>query len=137
MDQENFGKLGPIYAAIGAAAAAITGGNPDGIYLYVEAGDGWHGGGLFRDDGTAIRYFDTSHELGELIFEAWKSEEPAKRWSVMEYEINGSRFDAHFKFPDEVDVEAETDEDRREDALVRRYGNRQVIYPPRPGFQQN
>lgn len=40
MAREIFGKLGPIYAAIGEEAAAIVGGDPDGAYLYTEAGDG-------------------------------------------------------------------------------------------------
>lgn len=74
--------------------------------------------------------------LYDLIFKAWKAEESAKRLSVMEYEINGLRFEARFRFPDEVDVEAETDEDRREDALMRRYGSKPVVYPPIPeGFE--
>ena len=54
-----------------------------------------------------------------------------KRWSVMEYEICGTKFDAQFRFPDEVDVES-FDVDRREVALKKRYGDKPIIYPPPP-----
>lgn len=50
----------------------------------------------------------------------------------MEYEIKGTKFDAQFKYPEEVDVE-DFDENRREMALKERYGDKPVIYPPWPG----
>jgi hypothetical protein len=49
----------------------------------------------------------------------------------MEYEIKGTKFSAEFKFPHEVDVES-FDEDRREIALKKRFGDKPVIYPPEP-----
>lgn len=62
------------------------------------------------------------------MWEQWKAEDPDKRWCVMEYEIRGDQFDAHFKFPHEVDVE-DVEEDRREAALKRRYGDKSIVYP--------
>lgn len=134
MPNDKFDKLGPLFANIGSEVAKIVGGDPDGAYLYVEAGDGWYGASVFKDEGEIVRYFDPSSKLDDLIYEAWLTEEPAKRWVVMEYEVEGANFDARFKFPDEVDVES-FDEDRREIALKNRYGDKPVIYPPMPPEQ--
>jgi hypothetical protein len=136
MPQSNVKKLGSLMAGIGEAAATMIGNGEGGIYLYVEAGDGWLSVNPYRDDSDAVRWFDPTEELMDLIWEAWEAEDPDRRWCIMEYEIRGDKFDAQFRFPDEVDVES-MDEDRREIALVKRYGDKPVIYPPIPEhFQQ-
>jgi len=129
MAEDRFEKLGPMLGAIGEQAADDLGGNPEGIYIYAEAGDGWYSVGLFRDEGDAVRYYRPSLDLSHLIRDEWQAEDPEKRWCVMEYEILGNRFDTRFKFPDEVDVE-NLDDDRRASALRKRYGDRQIVFPP-------
>ena len=49
----------------------------------------------------------------------------------MEYVVIGTKFDASFKFTEEVNPD-EYDDDRREAALHARYGDKPVIYPPAP-----
>lgn len=132
MPSDKYDTFGPMIAEIGGELAAIVGGDPDGVYLYAEAGEGWFGYGVFRDEGDKVRYYEPSPELGDLIREAWLAEPSDKRWAVMEYEINGRKFDASFKFPDEVDVES-FEVDRQGEALKKRYGDKPVIYPPMPG----
>ena len=132
MSNDMYDELGPLYADIGGEVAQIVGGDPDGAFLYAEAGEGWYGASVFKDEGEVVRYYDPSAELSELIYDAWLTADPDKRWSVMEYEINGSRFDFRFKYPDEVHVETFADDDRREIALKARYGDKPVIYPPPP-----
>ena len=137
MSDEMFDKLGPALSAIGEQAAADLGGDPNGIYIYVEAGDGWYSDNLFRLEGEQIRFYSASDELGELIWELWNIGEPGKRWSVMEYEIKGDQFDVQFHYPRDVDVD-DLDTDRRAEALKRRYGAKPVVYPARhetKGFQ--
>lgn len=133
MAEGRFERLGPMLSVIGAEAAADLGGNPDGIYLYVEVGDHWISVNLFRDEGEVVRNYEHGHELTNLIWDAWEAEsaDPKKRWCVMEYEVRGTKFDVQFQFPDEVDVES-FEVDRREEALERRYGNKPVVYPPIP-----
>ncbi len=126
--EKKFEKIGPMLGAIGEQAASDLGGNPDGIYIYAEVGDRWYSVNLFRDEGDVVRYYDAHNELDHLVWDAWKAEDPDKRWSVMEYEIRGDEFDARFKFPDEVDVE-NVEIDRREIALKQRYGNKTIVYP--------
>lgn len=137
MAENNLEELGPLMGAIGGRAAADVGGDPDGIYLYIEVGDRWIRVSLFREEGDVVRYFDPSPELTDLIWDAWEeeSQDPGLRWCVMEYEIRGNRFDARVKYPDEVDVES-FDVDRREVALGNRYGDKPVIYPPIPDHFQ-
>ena len=124
-------KMGPLLSSIGEHVAAELGGDPDGIYLYVEVGDRWISVNIFRDEGDVVRYYRHASELTDLIWAFWKTSEPAKRWAVMEYEIKGAKFEASFKFPEEVDVES-FDIDRREIALKKRFGDKPVIYPPIP-----
>jgi hypothetical protein len=131
MSDGKFQLLGPAYAEIGEELAEIVGGNPDGVFLYAEAGDGWQAFGIFKLVGDEVLYFRPSDELGDLIDAAWLAEEPEKRWAVMEYVVTGTKFSAEFKFPDEVDVES-FDEDRRDIALKKRFGDKPVIYPPLP-----
>jgi hypothetical protein len=130
--RDKYDVLGPIWADVGDALAEIVGGEPDGVYLYVEAGEGWIGPSVFKDEGSELRYFDGTPELSELLLKAWKTEDPDKRWTVMEYQINGTKFDVQFEFPDEIDPN-ETEMERRPRALKRRFGGKPVVYPPWPG----
>ena len=129
---DKYPAIGHAYEEIGRELAEIVGGDPDGVYLYAEAGDGWIGSSLFRDEGNAVRYYDTTDELDDLLVKFRNTKKPGKRWTVMEYEIIGTKFDARFKYPEEVEVEF-FDDDRREIALKRRYGDNPIIYPPWPG----
>lgn len=133
MPTDKYEILGSKYNEIGAELVDIVGGTADGIYLYAEAGDGWFGYSVFKDEGSAVRYFTPTSELGDLIRDAWKTENRDRqmRWAIMEYEIKDGKFEARFKYPEEVDVES-FDIDRREEALKRRYGDKPVIYPPIP-----
>ena len=129
---DKYDALGPAYADIGAELAEIVGGDPDGVYLYAEAGEGWYGYGVFKDEGDKVRYFDPSSELGDLIYQAWQAEDSDKRWAVMEYAIKGTKFDAEFRFPDDVKIKSYDEDDRRDIALENRFGDKPVIYPPWP-----
>lgn len=131
MTIDKYDILGPLYSDIGGELAEIVGGDSDGVYLYVEAGDGWIDPSIFKDEGAVVRYFDASSHLCDLIAKAWKTEEPDKRWAVMEYEITGQKFDVRFKFPEGIDP-AESEVERRPVALKARYGNKPIIYPPIP-----
>lgn len=129
MAKDMFEELGPMLSAIGEQAAADLGGDPSGIYIYAEAGEGWYSDYVFRLEGDVVRFHWASPELGELVWNMWKMGEPGKRWSVMEYQIVGDQFDVHFKYPEDVDVE-EFDKDRRENAVKARFGDRPIIFPP-------
>lgn len=131
MAEDRLDKFGPILAEIGGVAAKLVGGDPDGLYIYVEVGDRWHSVSVFKDEGSVVRYYRTSSELSDLICEFSQSEDPDKRWSVMEYEIVGTKFDAQFKFSEEIDVE-NREIDHREIALKKRYGDKPIVYPPWP-----
>lgn len=131
MTGDKYDVLGPLYAEIGGELAQIVGGDMDGVYLYAEAGQGWVGPSVFKDEGAVVRYFDASMHLCDLIMEAWEAQDPGKRWAVMEYSITGTSFDVKFKYPEEIDP-AETEVERRPAALKARYGDKPVVYPPEP-----
>jgi hypothetical protein len=133
MVPDKLDKLGPLFNEVGGEIAEIVGGNADGAYLYAELSGGSVAAGVFHDDGKAIRYFDPTRPLNELLIEAWESEntDESKRFAVVEYAVVGGRFKVEFQYPEEM-KRGEFIDDRRERALVKRYGDRQVIYPPIP-----
>jgi hypothetical protein len=131
-EEERLYSIGSILSKIGGEASFITDDNPDGIYIYTEVQDGSVYGAVFRDDGTQVRYFDPTPELFMMIRELWKIEPIEKRWIAMEYEIHGIKFDVHFTFPKEGDLNDHASV-RRRLALKKRYGDKPIIYPPMPG----
>lgn len=132
MDDEKYKRIREVFLRINDEAAVIVGGNPNGIFLYVEAGNGWIGSSLFRDEGVAIKYYRSSMELDRAISDAREEEErPHMRWSVMEFAVENDKFQVRFKFPEEVDVE-KFDENRRDGVLQARFGEREITYPPFP-----
>lgn len=136
MVKDKFDILGPIYNEIGVELVDIVGGDPDGIFLYVEIGDRWISASVFKDEGHQIRYFDDTEVLTDLLWEAWYAESEeggVKRWSVFEYEIKDGKFEINYRYPDEVDVETyDEGGKRRGGALRARFGDKPVVYPPMP-----
>ena len=131
--KDRLDKIGPIISAIGGEGAEIVGGDPDGLYIYAEPDGGAVYAAVFKDEGEAVRYFDPTDNLFDLIRDAWEAEnsDEGKRWAVMEYEVQGTKFDVQFRYPEELDPN-DYSSDRREAALKRRYGDKPVIYPPMP-----
>lgn len=136
MAADKLDALGPLLSEVGLEAVAIADGDAAGLYLYAEAGEGWVGPSLFKDEGDRISYLRLGRsKLGDLIIAARETEpDLSKRWSVMEYVIEDGKFEAKFKFPDEVDVEGDEDHmERRDRFLMARYGDKPVVYPPLEG----
>jgi hypothetical protein len=132
MGKDRFDTFGPLLSDIGGALADLAGGDPDGVFLYVEIGKGWLQPSVYKEEREVVRSLDCSGApLLDLIEQGWRAEPEDRRWSVMEYDVKGSEFAVAFKYPDEVDVES-MDPDRRRDALTARYGDKPVIYPPPP-----
>jgi hypothetical protein len=134
MAKDKFDILGPLMNDIGRALAEIVGGDPNGVFLYVEIGDRWISYSIFKNEAEVVRYYDDDNsDLQSLLWDAWYAEPEGKnlRWSVLEYDVKDNRFNVSYKYPDEVDVEV-VDEERREAALKARYGDKPVIYPPIP-----
>lgn len=136
MGKDKFDILGPLFNEIGVELVDIVGGEPDGIFLYVEIGEGWISPNVFKDEGGQIRYLDDNEALSDLLWEAWyaESEEGGiKRWSILEYEIKDGKFEVSFRYPDEVNVETyDEGDERRGSALRARFGDKPVVYPPMP-----
>lgn len=130
--ESNLEKLGPLVNEIGAVAAEMVGGDPDGLYIFAELTPGRIHAGVFKDEGRSVRYYDPTEELTDLILEAWEMESAKRmRWTVMEYEVRGTEFDVKLIYPEELNP-AEDLTDRRRAGLKRRYGDKPVIYPPMP-----
>lgn len=133
MTDDVYDKIGPLLAEIGREGARIVGGKTDGLYIYIEVEDSSVYGAVFTDEGAAVRYYDPSSELCDIVREAWETTDrkKARRWIVMEYEVKGTKFDAQFRYKEELNPD-DYSSDRRQVALEKRYGDKPIIYPPIP-----
>lgn len=134
MPEDKLDLLGPLMNDLGHELASIVEGDPDGVFLYVEIGDGWVRPSIYKDEGNVVRWYDPKDaSLSDLLFEAWyfEPDEPNMRWSVLEYAIVGKKFHVSMKYPEEVNVD-EIDSERRQSALRARFGDKPVVYPPPP-----
>ena len=134
MGEDKLDLLGHAFDAIGQEAVRLSGGDPNGIFLYVEIGDGWVGPSLFKDKGKHILYVDVDPEdvgIDQLLMKTWRMEQANKRWTAMHYTVEHGRFSAEFDY-DDLEGSDEDIEDRRERILHDRYGDKPVIYPPMP-----
>lgn len=119
---------------IGLELTDLVGGNSNGVFLYVEIGEGWVSPSVFKDEGDVVRYYNPrGTNLSDMLWEAWHLEpdEPNMRWSVLEYAIKGKTFEVSMKYPEEVNVD-EIDSERRQSAVRARFGDKPVVYPPSP-----
>ena len=130
MSDEKQKEFGDLYRDIGLELAAIVG-DPDKTFLYVEAGEGWIGPSIFKEEATKVRYFQASRKLTSLLLEVWEAEDPDKRWAAMEYTVTGTKFAVEFVFPEDFGEKLDVDE-RRELVLKAHYGDKPRVYPP-PG----
>lgn len=133
MANDELAELGPMMNDIGVEGTEIMGGDPDGLYIYAEVSGGSVFAALFKDEGGAVRYFDPTDRLADLIRDAWELGDPdeTKRWIVIEYEVLGTKFEASYTYSEEIDPK-DYATDRRRAALKKRYGDKPVIYPPIP-----
>lgn len=126
MDREI--QMGDILNMLGQHLAEIIGNHPNDTFLYAEADEGFREAAIFHDEGDKVIYYNPSQELFDDIGRLWEVAEPDKKWAVMMYDVKDGKFDAKFVFPEDLDPEKSI-VDRREDALIERYGNKDVIYP--------
>lgn len=119
--------FGPLFAEIAALAAEDIRAEPDGTFLYGQAGPGWVEAALFKDLGNRVIYREGSEELFMKILEAWEAEDADKKWTMLQMDLHNGRFDVKFTYEDELDPD-EMDIDRRERILVARYGEKPVDY---------
>ena len=100
----------------------------DGTFLYVEAEPQSVSASIFKDLGDHLLYRFPNEALNAVLLELWEAEPVKKRWTAMQYVIDGDRFTTSFSF-DRLDPEVSTIT-RRQAILDKRYGNKQVVYPP-------
>ncbi|UYY57705.1 hypothetical protein [Sphingomonas sp. S2-65] len=130
MQRARLKLLGSVMNEIAQQLASLADGDPEGVFLYAEVGNGWVTPSVFKPDGDVVRYLESDDsELPLLLLEAWSAEPEDRRWSVMEYDVKQGTFSVSFKYPEEVDVE-KMDPTNREKALRLRFGKKQVLYPP-------
>jgi hypothetical protein len=100
----------------------------EGTFLYAEVQSQVTAASIFKDLGDHLLFRWPMNELHDILLDLWESEPSGRRWAAMEYRIDGDKFTASFTYPEELDP-AESNSDRRERILQRRYGNKRIVYP--------
>lgn len=126
--------MGDLLNQIGQFAADRLGKIPEDIFVYIEAGDQNYGGAIFENLEDKVIYHDFEPDdvdlgFGDIVLRLWDIAPPDKKWSVLLYDIKDGNFDAEFLYTDDLEKDV-FEHDYREDALVARYGDKPVIYPP-------
>jgi len=121
-------EIGTLLNEIGKILAKDTAYALEGTFLYVEAAPQTVSASIFKDLGDHLLYRLPTSDLDDILLELWDAEAPHKRWSAMQYVIDGDRFTTSFSF-DKLDPKVSTIK-RRQEILDQRYGNKQVVYPP-------
>ena len=133
MEQAKMDHMSARYNKVGAEIIlAGLSASPD-LWLYATAGEGWVGPALFAiGEGELLWVDDLLIDLGMSVLDLWMSEEPAKRWEVMEFELHGTEFKSRFHYPGDLPPDDELGFARRDELIRRRFGNFKVVYPPDP-----
>lgn len=105
----------------------------DGTLLFARLDRAFVNPSIFKNLGNQILYRRPDLDrLGEALLDLWEAQDTEPRWAEIEYLVENGRFTATFTYPDEIDTEDICDLDRR-DLIVRRYfGDKPIVYPPRP-----
>lgn len=119
--------LGPAFEEIGRLVAEDVRADPEGTFLYAEAGDGWSAPSIFKDVGDRVVYREGSDDLCLMLIDVWQAEQPGKRWAALHYTISNGRFDVSFFYAEEMNTEEDTI-DRRDRVLRARFGDKPVDY---------
>lgn len=107
---------------------------PDGprrFYLYVEAASNTCAASIYQEFDDRAVWLDPSSELFDELLELWAIADDDKKWGTLTLSIDDQRFAANFDYDRRLDVEDDL-HDYREDALLKRYGDKPIIYPPPP-----
>ncbi len=115
--------------AIGQHVADIIGKIPEDVYVYIEVMDDMLTAAIFENLDDEVIYYDPNMEMIEDIQSLWDAAPDGQKWFIMHYDIKDGQFAAEYVYPEEVDEEASSADLRRE-ALIARYGDKPVIYPP-------
>lgn len=121
-------RIGEALNDIGNELAFILDRQPDGSFLYSEAAENTCSAAVFVESNDEVRFVDPTDELFDLIQHLWDLAEPDKKWTVLEYAVAEGKMKASFTYPEDIDPD-ESEMDRSERALRKRYGEKPIIYP--------
>jgi len=99
--------------------------------LHAEVAANFVAPSIFEDVGDHVQYRDADRRLTYALLDLWEVGESDKRWAEIEYVIRGSKFDAKFIYPEELDLDEDPLEHRGR-VVERYFGKKLVSYPPPP-----
>ena len=104
----------------------------DSTLLYAEVDEGYVAPSIYKDLGNHILYREPDLDrLGDALLDLWEAQSFDDRWAAIEYVVREGRFEATYIYPDAIDPE-ELLHDRVQRVVRRYFGEKPIIYPPRP-----
>jgi hypothetical protein len=122
-------EMGDALNTIAQLVADVLGKTPDDVFVFIEAGDQWYGGAIFENLEDEVLYHEFEEGLGDIVLPLWETAAPDKKWSLLLIDIKDGRFDAEFVYTADM-THHPFEHEYRQDAVVKRYGEKPVIYPP-------
>ncbi|MFW2851058.1 hypothetical protein ACM61V_03900 [Sphingomonas sp. TX0543] len=100
--------------------------------LYAQLDHNMIGESIFKELGNQLLYrWPANERLPYALLELWEAQDGRDRWSELEYVMRDGLFEVAYFYPDEIDPREDVIE-RRERALRRHFGKKQIVYPPLP-----
>jgi len=100
--------------------------------LYAQLDEDMIGESIFKELGNQVLYRrPTNKRLHFALLELWEAQEGDDRWMELEYLCHEGRFEVVYIYPDEIDRDEDVVE-RRARAVLRRFGEKPIVYPPWP-----
>ncbi len=118
---------------IGRLLAEETGQSLASILLYAQLDVNVVGTDIFMDGSDRVEYSWSGDRLTYPLLDLWEEEEPAKRWTEMEYVLCNGKFAVTFVYPGQFDPE-ENFFERRKRVVARHFGDKPIVYPPMPDY---
>ena len=102
----------------------------DGTLLYAELDHGFVAPSIYKDRGDHILYRPPDlDQLGTTLYALWKSADPDKRWTEIEYIVRAGKFRAIFNYANEI-ASDDDPSNRREQIATKHFARSQSFIIP-------
>ena len=132
MENNGYEALGPLLTQFGQIVIDQIGQISERAYLFVYCENNWAQVALFVDEDDIVRWYRPDEKLFEIATEIWSIDNAQRakklRWTYFEYDIQDSKFNTHFVYPEEI-PETTGPLEWQEVGLEKRFGAKHVIYP--------
>lgn len=124
---------------IEAICNIINDGKPEGVgavFLYAFVDYGFVAPSVYDEHESRIIYRSSNvGAICEVLLSLWGLDEFKEKWHEFECVIKNGKFDITYRYAHEID-QSQDFSDRREQAVRRYFGEKEIVYPDEAEFHQ-